>query len=375
MAKRADASIEVLCDHLEAVDKACRETWVADGSAITPDFIRKVLIPRVFSAIASGTGSIHHELQLLANRTRIGETDLTPALHHLAHKKNELEGDVSTRYEIEAIELAKQVERNVGGINAVRTVTAAPPPPASVGGFGLASYRPEPTEIPPNPPGYFPSDLWPQTNVILLEAQRKFPHQTQTLELCRHITTEMTPLFCEAVKTGKMTASAVLSKGLGGMEDLLHSLLVYNDDSPKSGLSNLSDEAYRLGKKVRQSDEWLALSKAVTDAHVARRTEGDRLRTGANQAESPVAQNIAPTPGQVYKSTSRVTAIGPNIDRLRKECGWSLDQLAKETGIDKKSVLSHVNKGVRPIPRILMEYAQAFSRALGRKITAPELEK
>jgi hypothetical protein len=61
-----------------------------------------------------------------------------------------------------------------------------------------------PTEAPANPPINFPSDLWPQTNVILLESCRKFPRQIQTLELCRHITSEMTPLFCEAVKANRM---------------------------------------------------------------------------------------------------------------------------------------------------------------------------
>jgi hypothetical protein len=75
------------------------------------------------------------------------------------------------------------------------------------------------------------------------------------------------------------------------------------------------------------------------------------------------------------KVMNRAMAIGRNIDTLRKECGWSLDKLARETGIDKKSILSHVNKGVRPIPRLLAEYAQAFSKTLGRKITAPDLEK
>jgi len=69
------------------------------------------------------------------------------------------------------------------------------------------------------------------------------------------------------------------------------------------------------------------------------------------------------------------TRIGENILKLKAECGWSYDQLADKTGIGKKSILSHVNKGVRPRPRILKEYAQAFSRELRRTITAPELEK
>jgi ribosome-binding protein aMBF1 (putative translation factor) len=112
-----------------------------------------------------------------------------------------------------------------------------------------------------------------------------------------------------------------------------------------------------------------------------------RLRTGDRQVESPRAQNSAnsgqsTSPYRQSESTyaaapnmRQTTAVGRNIDRLRKECGWSLDRLADETGMGKKLILSHVNKGARPIPRILKEYAEAFSKALGRKIIAPDLEK
>ncbi len=66
---------------------------------------------------------------------------------------------------------------------------------------------------------------------------------------------------------------------------------------------------------------------------------------------------------------------GQNIDRLRKECGWSFDVLADKTGIDKKLTLSHVNKGTKPGPRIMKEYAQAFTKELGRQVSVADLEK
>lgn len=121
----------------------------------------------------------------------------------------------------------------------------------------------KPTQIPPNPPAYFPSDLWPKAVVILAEAVRKYPHQSQTLELCKHVISVMTPLFCEEVKAGKIKASAVLAEGLGGMADLLRSLLVCNDYGPHSGLYSLSDQAHRVGQEARKSDEWLKLAKEV----------------------------------------------------------------------------------------------------------------
>jgi hypothetical protein len=79
----------------------------------------------------------------------------------------------------------------------------------------------------------------------------------------------------------------------------------------------------------------------------------------ANQGESSVAQNI----------------IGRNIDRLKTECGWSLDVLADKTGIDKKLVHSHVHGKHKPNPKTLKEYAQAFTKQLGRQITANNLKE
>jgi hypothetical protein len=75
------------------------------------------------------------------------------------------------------------------------------------------------------------------------------------------------------------------------------------------------------------------------------------------------------------KAAEARSPIGQNIDRFRKECGWSFDALEKQTGIDKKQILSHVNKGTKPHPRIMREYAQAFTKELSRQITVADLEK
>jgi len=72
---------------------------------------------------------------------------------------------------------------------------------------------------------------------------------------------------------------------------------------------------------------------------------------------------------------SAAQRIGRNIDKLRRECGWSFDNLADETGIDKKLVLDHVHGKHKPNPKTLREYAQAFTRNLHRSITANNLEE
>jgi helix-turn-helix protein len=69
------------------------------------------------------------------------------------------------------------------------------------------------------------------------------------------------------------------------------------------------------------------------------------------------------------------TRIGQNIERFRKDCGWSLNELADKTGIDKKQVVSHVNAKSRPHPRNLKVYADALSKGLGTKITVNDLER
>jgi hypothetical protein len=65
--------------------------------------------------------------------------------------------------------------------------------------------------------------------------------------------------------------------------------------------------------------------------------------------------------------------VGRNIDRLRNDCGWSFNDLAKQTLLEKKLILGHVNKGKGIRPNTLKLYADAFTKGLGRKVTATDL--
>jgi len=68
------------------------------------------------------------------------------------------------------------------------------------------------------------------------------------------------------------------------------------------------------------------------------------------------------------------TAFGFNIDRLRKECGWSFTSLSTAAGIDKRAILRHIHAGGRAKPRTVQAYADAFSRRLRRVITPEHLQ-
>jgi hypothetical protein len=246
--------------------------------------------------------------------------------------------------------LADQLPRRLRD-SKVRSVRAPAPPKALSGTGGWVPPRPKAPQIPPNPPVSFPLDLWPRTCVILAEAAKRYPDREQRMpELCRHYISEMTPLFCEAVEAGTIKGGAVLQENLGGMQDLLRSLLVYNDDGPHSGFGGLSNDAYKIYVEARNSEEWHKLAKAIADA----------------QAETRQPQSV---------KRSVDWRIGRNIDKLRNECGWSFDKLAEKTGIDKKLILSHVNRGAKPHPSTMREYAQAFAKELNRQITANDLKE
>ena len=45
------------------------------------------------------------------------------------------------------------------------------------------------------------------------------------------------------------------------------------------------------------------------------------------------------------------TQFALNIDRLRRECGWSFNGLSKASGIDKGAILRHIHAGSRAKPR------------------------
>jgi DNA-binding XRE family transcriptional regulator len=175
--------------------------------------------------------------------------------------------------------------------------------------------------------------------VIMAEAVRRFSDQTHTLELCKWVISKLTPHIRKAVGRRTMRPESVFTES--GIEGLLRYLLVRNCDR--------DEERYRLAQEVRKSDEWLRLAKRIAAIE-------------QQQDKESVVRIETSQPGQ-------------NINRMRKECGWSFDELARQTGIDKKSILSHVHKKSKPHPRIMKEYAQAFSKALDRPISVADLEK
>ena len=148
----------------------------------------------------------------------------------------------------------EQKQRSMAERDRLLGITQAPSPPSAVRELGLSRAGPNSTQIPPDLPPYYPNDLKPQTHLIIAEAVRKFPDQTQTLELCRYIISDLTPHFRAAVLGKTLRADLVFPN----MNELLHFSLVSNCEN--------DDKRFRLKQEVRQSDEWLNLAREVADS-------------------------------------------------------------------------------------------------------------
>src|SRR5271157_428497 len=135
-----------------------------------------------------------------------------------------------------------------------RRITKAPPIIPEVSGRGWMNTGPKPAQALLNWPPNYPQELIPQTTLIIGDAIKKFPVQTQTLQLCKYVISELTPHICEAVRSQKMQAGQVD----GILSDLLHYILVENCDN--------DNERFRLKQETKKSDEWLEVAKRLVTA-------------------------------------------------------------------------------------------------------------
>jgi hypothetical protein len=74
-------------------------------------------------------------------------------------------------------------------------------------------------------------------------------------------------------------------------------------------------------------------------------------------------------PEELWKSSVR-----ENLQKLRRECGWSYEELAKQVDLDKKLVIGHLKHGKGLHPETLKKYARAFSDWLERPISPDKLD-
>jgi len=70
-----------------------------------------------------------------------------------------------------------------------------------------------------------------------------------------------------------------------------------------------------------------------------------------------------------------LTTIGKNIDKALDYIGWTIEQLALESKISKKTILSWMHDpNVRPHPPNLRAVANVLSAEIGRRLLPGELK-
>jgi hypothetical protein len=98
-----DAQIDVLSKYLENVDRVCREVWRLQGHAMTPQFVREILLLRILQSIGGREVALKGSIDMRHRRSPKRDTQMER--HYLARAMRQLKATTNTRYEVEAREL------------------------------------------------------------------------------------------------------------------------------------------------------------------------------------------------------------------------------------------------------------------------------
>jgi hypothetical protein len=405
-----DCKLALLRDEwLKGVDRIAREVWQIQGQAPTPDFVRDVLMPEAMTLIEVQKGVIKTSLER-AQRFDLN-THPHPAHHLLATKIRRLTAEIANRYEIEAREL--EYKRARPSLNVLRSQIDE-----------QKSTRGQFTR----------SDIWRNFHEAFMQLtneeeriERAAPKDRLLRAYCDY--KQHPEVWAEKGKPKQGPFCLLKAPGVGlwmlsdgvneNFQERFRALAAYAGvalSSPQGTdpedfwlhrlyfdlIENNSDQLFAAsteGGVILRVCEASATfcsrleRKTITgmtflsgDAAESHRKRQELIKTISGgfpnvvrKLDLPLAAAPEPIVGTVKGKSAagikRESPVGRNIDRLRKECGWSFDTLMGKTGIDKKNILAHVNEGRKPRPNTLKEYAQAFSRALQREITVADLEK
>ena len=88
------------------------------------------------------------------------------------------------------------------------------------------------------------------------------------------------------------------------------------------------------------------------------------------QQKPVLAKTLAatPRPWAIPQVAPKTEAVGAQIDRLRKECQLTPDDLAEGVEIDVRSVRRHLSGDSVPYDRNLWAYERLFSKLLQRQV-------
>jgi hypothetical protein len=141
----------------------------------------------------------------------------------------------------------------------------------------LVPSTPKPAAVPSQLPPDYPSSLIIKTGLILAVAVRRFPDRSQLEQLCRAIVSDITPLFCSAVRAGDLRNYAAP----GHLSKLLHYVCVTNCDN--------GDIRFAIEEAIPNSKEWHAMLERLDECEGSAATDAspDGQQSVANLSISP----------------------------------------------------------------------------------------
>ena len=191
-----------------------------------------------------------------------------------------------------------------------------PNPPTPIGGGGWIPPAPKPTQMPTDFPAYYPNDLKPQTIVIIGKALKKFPEQSQTFQLCKHVISKLTPHFCAAVERNTLRVGLALSS----MSDLLHYLMVSNCCN--------SSERFRLEQETKKSDEWVRLAQGlIKPAETQAKIEAARkLISQADQLSASEKEDFGNAVADLANESPRTVGAAEKLKQYSAKAGKAIGE-------------------------------------------------
>lgn len=211
-------------------------------------------------------------------------------------------------------------------------------PISGSGDSGMPPPRPRPTQMPHDYPPYYPNHLKPRTTVIIGEALKKFPDQTQTLQLCKHVISELTPHICAAAHNNTLRADLALFE----MKSLLPYLLVANCDD--------SSERFHLEQEIMNSDEWVKLAQGLIEpAETHAKVEAARkLISQADQLSASEKEDFGNAVADLAKESPRTAGAVEKLKRYSGKAGKVIGEGVYKTAVDVAAEI--VKKSLLPGP-------------------------
>ncbi len=100
---------------------------------------------------------------------------------------------------------------------------------------------------------------------------------------------------------------------------------------------------------------------AIREAHGYPPVHDGTVHTSSAHGEAAPGRDSSRKPGQKLRA-------------LREECGWTVEGLAAEIGLDKSNVQDHLTGRTKPRASTLRAYSDAFTKALKRTVAISDCE-